>query len=172
MRDAVSRGFTGRSSWVVPGGAWLCRVCAWVYRDERVRRHPMVIRRNAGTARILPGAGARELLRAGLPQDVAVTVPRTGRKHLLPSAEWGRIFFDDVALPWSAGDAARLAVLEELRAAGAGEADLRRSTPPWPLLRDAGGRRAAVMASWTQLDPWRERLPWLEVALVVTRRSR
>ncbi|WP_051992197.1 hypothetical protein [Mobilicoccus pelagius] len=93
---------------------------------------------------------------------MALTVPRTGRKHLLPSAMWGRIFFDDVAIPWSSADAHRLRVVERLRAAGASEADLRRPSPLWPLLRSAGGAHTQVLSAWPLLDPWRDRLPWLE----------
>ena len=153
MADVVSRGFTGRSEWMNPAGTRLCRVCAWAYRDERVRRHPMVICRRPGEARLVDGAGARAELRRALPEDMALTVPRTGRKHLLPSAMWGRIFFDDVAIPWNTADAHRLRAVEHLRAAGASEADLRRPSPPWPLLRSAGGAHMQVLSTWPLLDP-------------------
>lgn len=169
--QVVSRGFTGRSEWALPAGGQLCRGCAWAFRDPRARR-PMVVDRASRRAEFLQGTGLRQVLASPICEQVAVTVPRTGRKHLLPSATWGRIFVDEVAIPWSGRDAARLEILEQLRRLGASETDLRAPVPPWPLLAEAGRDRAQILTAWHELAPWRERTPWLEVALVATRQGR
>lgn len=168
---AVSRRFTGASEWVDGRGNGLCAGCAWSYREPALRRLPHHITPTAIQA--VPAGYLLKLLQQPLPLDQALTVPLGGRKHLLPAAQWGRVTLDDAQIPWSSSDAARLGTVLRLRTAGATEHDLRRPTPPWPLLhRLDATERSPLMDDWASLDGWRSRTPlWLELAIIATRRN-
>lgn len=172
VRQVVSRSFTAASDWVHPTGAGLCARCTWAYREPALRRCPHHLTRSPARSRPLAADQLLEVLAHPLRPDETITVPQGGRKHLLPSASWGRIALDDAQIPWGSADAARLQTVAALRAAGTGEADLRQPTPPWPLLRrHPAGSRADLIATWSTLDPWRTRTLWLDLALIATRQA-
>lgn len=174
VRRVVSRSFTGRDHWTLPGRAGLCSACTWAYQEPALRKRAHIVLGHRQPAlHALDSPGLLEVLAREVDSQTAVTIPRSGRKHLLPSAQWGRVLLDDIALPWSRADAARLTVLEEIRALGASDADLRQSAPPWPLVQAAGpAQRLRLVQAWDKLRPWRNRSAYLEVALVATRRPR
>ncbi len=171
-RRVVSRSFTGRDHWAVPGGSGLCGACTWAYQELALRKQAhAVLARRRPTLHALDSPGLLEILSEEVGSRVAVTVPRSGRKHLLPAAQWGRVLLDDIALPWSRADAARLAVVDEIRQLGASDADLHQPAPPWPLIQAAGPtRRPRLVHAWDRLRAWRDRPAHLEVALIATRR--
>lgn len=174
VRRVVSRSFTGRDYWTLPGGAGLCSACTWAYQEPALRKRAHVVLGHRQPAlHALDSSGLLEVLAREVDSQTVVTVPRSGRKHLLPNAQWGRVLLDDIALPWSRADAARLTVLEEVRGLGASDTDLRQSAPPWPLVQTAGpAQRLQLVQAWDELRLWRNRPPHLEVALVATRRLR
>lgn len=174
VRRVVSRSFTGRDHWTLPGGAGLCSACTWAYREPALRKRAFVVLGHRQPAlHALDSPGLLEVLAREVDSQTAVAVPRSGRKHLLPGAQWGRVLLDDIALPWSRADATRLAVLEEIRRLGASDADLRLPAPPWPLVQAAGpARRARLVQAWDELRAWRLRPVYLEVAMIAARRPR
>lgn len=174
VRRVVSRSFTGRDHWTLPGGAGLCSACTWAYQEPALRKRAhIVLGRRQPVLHALDSPGMREVLARAVDSQTAVTVPRSGRKHLLPGAQWGRVLLDDIALPWSRADAARLAVLDEIRWLGASDADLRLPAPPWPLVQAAGpARRQRLVQAWDELRAWRLHPVYLEVAMIATRRPR
>src|SRR5439155_4570333 len=94
---------------------------------------------------------------------------RRGRKHVLPDARWGMITTSDTTVPWTAGDAHSLQVMQRLRAAGFGSRMLAAPAPAFGVLRRlAPGRRAEVIDDWQALRAWRDRPPWLHLGLRLT----
>ena len=174
VRRVVSRSFTGRDHWTLPGGAGLCSACTWAYQEPALRKRAhIVLGRRQPVLHALDSPGLLEALSSEVDSQTAVTLPRSGRKHLLPGAQWGRVLLDDIALPWSRADAARLTVLDEIRRLGASDADLRHPAPPWPLIHTVGpAHRPRLLQAWDELRAWRTRPAHLEVALIATRRPR
>ena len=174
VRRVVSRSFTGRDRWRLPGGCGLCSACTWAYQEPVLRKRAhIVLGRRQPVLHALDSPGLLEALAREVDSRAAVTVPRSGRKHLLPGAQWGRVLLDDIALPWSRADAARLTVLDEIRRLGASDADLRHPAPPWLLIHAVGqAHRPQLLQAWDELRAWRTRPAHLEVALIATRRPR
>ena len=174
VRHVVSRSFTGRDPWTTPCGSGLCSACTWAYRAPELRRSAhLVVCGQQPVLRPLDSSALFEALSQPVGPHIAVTVPRSGRKHLLPSARCGRVFLDDVALPWTRADAARLGVMNEVRLLGASDADLRQPAPPWPLIQAAGPKgQARLVQAWDELRGWRSQPAHLEAGLIATRRPR
>jgi hypothetical protein len=170
VADVVSSSFTGWDLWASAAGAGLCAVCAWGYRSPELRQAATwVTARPPGL--ILPAISVlATLLSLPLRDDVAVTVPlRPGRKHLLPSATWGRIFTGEAALSWTRHDADRLAALARLRGDGFSAKMLAARAPDFSVMRRLPpGRRYGAVGDWHELAAWRIRRPWLELAIRVT----
>ena len=182
-RRVVSEQFTAYDGWRSPSNVrGLCPPCTWALTAPALRQHPHQITRTPQADPIhntdLSSAGFRQLTRsdlAGLLEsplagDVAVIVPlRPGRKYLLPEAQWGTIATDATRLPWVAADADRLAALQRLRGAGFGSRLLAAPAPPWPVFsRLSPSAWPQVLADWEHLKPWRERTPWLDLAIYAT----
>jgi hypothetical protein len=166
----VSKTFTAWDGWADPGGQGVCHACAWAYRAPELRRLATCV---TASPRVIthPGPAAiAAALSEPLPPVVALVVPlRPGRKHLLPGARWGRVTTDDAQLSWTSADAGRLGALLRLRGSGFGSRMLARPAPDFAVLRRVlPDRRAAVLADWHELGPWRARPPWLSLALHVT----
>lgn len=173
VRQIVSRSFTARDGWLHPGGSGLCRACSWAYRELRLRQLPHIVQRTPLTLTALSPVTLSQALSRQIDDQVAITVPRSGRKHLLPSARWGLVLLEDIAVPWNHADAAHLYVVHDLRALGASDDDLRQPAPPWPLLRTAGPDRGSLLAGWSRLRQWREQRPaHLDIAVIATRNAR
>ena len=169
-REVVSRVFTAFDGWADPGGPTVCPTCAWGYREPALRSGAhLVTASGPGLKRVTP-AGILSILAAPLPGGAALVVPlRPGRKHLFPTAGWGRVTLDDLLLPWSAADCGRLEATTRLRDDGFGSRMLAAAAPAWPVLRKLPrGQWPRVLADWAALTPWRQRRPWLDLAIYAT----
>lgn len=168
-RGVVSRVFTAWDNWHDLAANGVCHACAWGYRHPPLRTAVHLVT-TAPTFRPLMAAQLHAVLSSPLPPAMAVIVPlRPGRKHLIPEAGWGRVTVDDARLPWSAGDADRLAAMTRLRQHGCGPRMLAEAAPPFGVIRRADPHtRAAMLADWDRLAPWRRNRQWLDVGLRAT----
>lgn len=160
-RDVLSANFGDwdRLAWRASGA--LCTPCAWGYQHRPLRTWP-----HDESGRLDPRRLSAAL--AGLGPTGYVCVPVGGKRHLAPYARPGLVSTDAGHLPWTGQDTTRLAVYTRLRAAGFGETALVERAPPWPLLTRVP-QRAAVLADWPLLDPWRHLPGYLDVAARATR---
>jgi hypothetical protein len=169
--EPVSGNFSGWDDWSRPGGR-VCVACSWGYREPALRLHPLLVSCAPLQATYPDPCCLLSLLQEPLPVTLALTVPlRPGRKHLLHSAEWGRIGTGDAVLSWSRADADRLGLVTRLRAAGFTGGMLKAAAPAYGVMRclsPAGQQR--VLADWSALLPWRTRRPWLDLAVRATSR--
>lgn len=171
-RAIISKTFSGFDDWAQPNGFGICEVCAWGHATAQLRLSAHLVTRTPAMLQALERADAHSVLLAG-PMDSgrALIVPlRPGRKHLLPSASWGRVTVDNAKLPWGAGDVARLHHLTDLRGRGFGSRMLTEPVPPFTVLRTLPREQwEATMHAWRQLDPWRSPdNPWLPLAVHLT----
>jgi len=171
-RHVISKQFTGFDGWADPSGCGLCAVCAWGYSTASLRSATHLVTRSPASMRQLSRVEVAGLLHSGtLETDLALVVPlRPGRKHILPSAVWGRVNVDDAQLSWTARDAGLLQLIARLRELGFGSRMLTAAAPPFPVMnRLDRSCWAEVLAAWGQLGPWRAPdNPWLTLALHVT----
>ncbi len=165
-RTVVSKTFTGFDGWADPSGPGLCPACTWAYRTPALRQVPHEVTTHP-SCRILTRARLRRLLAHPLPTTTAVVVPlRPGRKHLLATAQWGRVTTDDATLTWTCADTDRLAVMATLRAQGFGPRMLLAAAPAWPVLAKlAPHQRLLTQQQWPLLAPWRRARPWFDLAV-------
>ena len=166
----VSDRFTGWDSWADPSGTGLCPACAWAYREPQLRKSSSVVRRDPPGIEFVDLTGLRKALAAPVPAGVAVVATlNVGRKHVLPSAEFGRVCVDGVVISWSDEDVKRLAIMEELRRAGVSYLALAEPAPPWKVIAalPAAGR-ARLLELWDRLDPWRQARPWFDLGVSAT----
>lgn len=172
VRSAISKTFTGFEGWGDPGGTGLCGACAWAYTTPQLRAEPHLVTRQPVGLRRLQRTDIRAVLLTGaLDPCLALVVPlRPGRKHVVPTARWGRVTVDDAVLPWGDSDAARLGELIELRGRGFGSRMLTEPAPSYHVLRRLPPDQwQPTMRAWQQLAPWRAPdSPWLPLALHVT----
>ncbi len=172
VRSVVSKVFTGFDDWANPRGAGLCAVCAWGFSDKRLRAGPYMVTMSPATLTLLDRTGAGDrLVQGALRADHCLVVPlRPGRKHLLPTAAWGRVVVDDAHLPWSGRDAELLSLVVQLRGLGFGSRMIAEPAPPFSVLRSVESARWAwVLDAWSQLAEWRAPpSPWLALALHVS----
>lgn len=169
----VSRVFTGYDGWRDLYSPGLCPVCSWGYQALELRTFIHLVTADPPFLQQLDVTALGDLLTTPLGPDAAVVVPlRPGRKHLFPTAVWGRVTVDDAHLPWTAADAARLAAMQRLRYAGFGSRMLTEPAPPWPVLRRLpAGQWVQTLDDWRALDLWRLRRPWLDLAVRASRPS-
>lgn len=168
----VSTQFTGYDTWSRPDGRGLCPSCTWVYREKRLRARPHLITREPSSLIELTLPQLRAHLSAPLNADQALSAPlRAGRRHVLPTATWGRVCVDGTPIPWTPTDAALIEVVERLRGRGISWRAFSDPTPPWaPLSRLPGEDQAKTLSDWQELAPWRDptRALWLRLALLAT----
>ncbi len=184
----ISESFTGFEDWPF-GSRRLCVPCAWAY-SRPPRAIPAMVITTTTVTEHRRGVGLATLLTAGaLPNDHAVILPTTSRRHLLAAAEWGHLTTDGLTTTWDSAAASRLTDLATLRPLVATwvrsiatpewtgrqialhiDRTLLRDMPPYPLLatqsRDSWPR---FLAAWTALQPWRTLAPlWLAARFLVT----
>lgn len=168
---AVSKNFTGYDDWVTPGRPGTCAACTWAHTHEPLRQTPHLITTGRLVELDLPDV--RQVLTddEGLPPNVALTYPlRPGRKHLLPVATWGRATIDDMRLPWTSQDAARLQLVIQLRGQGFTGRSLSEPAPSYARLRKLSvDQWPSVIEAWRRLAVWRSRPGWLDLAVSTTR---
>ena len=165
-RTVVSKTFTGFDGWTDPSGRGLCPPCTWAYRTPALRQVPHEITTHP-TFQALTRPLLLAVLSHPLPTTTAVVVPlRPGRKHLLPTAQWGRVTTDDATLTWTTDDATRLAAMATLRTQGFGPRMLLAPAPAWLVLTKLNPRqRMLTQQHWAQLAPWRRARPWFDLAI-------
>lgn len=169
---AVSKTFTGYDGWRDVTGRGLCLVCSWGYTTPSLRLLPhKVTREPASLTQLSAAQAATWLLNGALTPGDALVVPlRPGRKHLMPSASWGRVTVDDAPLTWTTTDAELLHEILMLRRCGFGSRMLREPAPPFAVLSLLPAHRwSTVLQAWRRLTVWRSPdNPWLDLALHVT----
>ncbi len=161
----VSDKWTGWSDWRSAVRPALCAGCAWGYREPGHRQGGMLVT-CAPSVVALDAAGLARALSGAMAPDQAVVLPlHRGRKHVLPTAAWGRLNVDDAALPWTEGEARRLRVVIRLRQLGVSGAALSRPAAPFRVLTGlTAALRSELLQLWPELDPWRPATPWLAAA--------
>lgn len=157
----VSPKFNGWSE--LRDGAGLCASCGWAFASVS-KKDPMWISRKSAAAMTFEQIHDH-LLRPL--EGIALVVPLSGRKHLLPYAQWGTVRVDDINLPWRIGDMRRLQILNELRREGVPASALQETTPPWTWLRHRLHEAELRSEQWRQLQPWRG-TPYLLLAIKIT----
>jgi hypothetical protein len=151
-----------------PGPLVWCAPCAWGHRHLPLRTRPHLI--GPGQCTPLTAAGLAAVLAAPVDAATAVIVPLSRHKHLAPFATWGAVTTDDATLRWTRQDTRLLVVVARLRTVGVPAAALRHPDPPIDALaRLPVADRTEALCRWRELDPWRRRLPWLDVAVRATR---
>ena len=171
-RAAISKSFTGFDDWADPSGRGLCAGCAWGYSTPALRAVPHLITQSPAGMHLLSRSETGRLLGAGpLAVDRALVVPlRPGRKHILPTAAWGRVSVDDAQLAWTEREVRLLGVVVRLRELGFGSRMLAEPAAPYSVLSGLPAEaRAEVMDDWALLDAWRVPAgPWLPLAVHLT----
>ncbi len=171
-RAVISKTFTGFGGWIDPSGHGLCPACCWGYDTDALRLSPHLVEADPPHLTRLTKTQTGELLQQGcLGSGQALVVPlRAGRKHLVPTAAWGRVTTDNTQLPWGDSDARRLRIVARLRGLGFGTRMLAAPAPAYPTLRRLPATDwPQVISWWGELDPWRVAdSPWLALALHVT----
>lgn len=166
----VSDRFTGWDTWANPSGTGLCPACAWAYREPELRKSSSVVRREPPGIEFVDFTGLRQVLDAPVPSGVAVVVTLSvGRKHVLPSAVFGRVCVDGLVISWSGEDVERLAAMEALRLAGVSYLALAEPAPPWKVIAATpAAERGRLLTLWALLDPWRQARPWFDLGVTAT----
>lgn len=162
MSSVVSAKFTGFD--LLGAGDGLCQGCAWAFSTPARR---LVLSITATTATLLDTPSLFDsLLRPS--GSSAIVVPLSGRKHVLPYAQWGTVRVDDINLTWQPSDVQRLRIVAELRLMGAPATSLPGSAPParWLTSRHPTTWEA-IDRQWRQLNPWRP-TPHLDLAIKAT----
>lgn len=171
VRVAVSKKFTAWDTWADPNASSLCPACSWGYQTASLRADTLEV--TPASCRALTPSSLYDLLcRGPLRGDTLVSLPlRAGRRHVLPTAQFGRICLDGTNLTWSEGDTRRLRMVHQLRGVGVPWTAFTDPTPPWRALARSDDP-AGLLGSWEQLSPWRENGLWLQVALAATHPER
>lgn len=162
VASVVSAKFTGFDS--LGHGDGLCHVCAWAY-SASTRRLTLAISATAAT--VLDSVGLfDQLLRPTV--STALVVPLSGRKHVLPHAQWGTVRVDDINLVWRTSDITRLRTVAELRSRGVPPSTLEDPCPSWQWLRtQPEATWSATQQQWRSLTCWRA-TPYLQLVIKAT----
>lgn len=172
VRSVVSKQFTGFDGWANPSGQGVCFGCAWAYSTTELRAGAHLITRDPAALAPLDRAGVAARLRSGpIGAGEALVVPmRPGRKHLLPTAVWGRISIEDIDLVWGRQEMCRLGMVDQLRAMGFGSRMLTAPAPPFQVMKTLTTPQfRQALQAWGQLEPWRQAgNPWMALAVHVT----
>lgn len=99
---------------------WVCRSCAWAFRNPTLRRQPHILTPEGATA--VSCTVVRQLLLGGpIPGDMAISMPVGGQRLTVPYAAWGRLVSDYGQVSWSSVLTGALAAVTRLKTIGAGE---------------------------------------------------
>lgn len=137
------------------GGRWLCLPCAWAYRNIDLRRKPTMLT-SEGMTHPTATTLRETLLCKQIPASVAVIIPVSGKRVVLPRAQWGKVTFDGGAIEWTRRDYTILNTMVRLREHGVGERELLEPSPPIRLLMSTDpGTHGDLFAQWQTLDALR-----------------
>lgn len=165
----ISNRFTDFDAWPY-GSRRLCAVCAWAYSRRPTAQPAMVITANAVTeySTLTPIA---ELLAAGALIDTAsAVVPITRRRHILPTAQWAHLATDGLVVRWDDAAAKRLQSIRMLRLDfDVTWSELSNPAPPAKALKGRPPETwSALLAAWSELQPWRRIPPLWACARLLT----
>lgn len=170
LRTALSSNFTAWDN-LNTSADGLCPACCWSYNTPALRTQPVLVHRLHG-ALWVTGEQIAAALATPFTPDVALSAPVRGRKHLLPSAEWGAVSTDDGPLVWTREAAELTRTIGSLRVAGVREQEFSAPTPPARLVAEAASTSTEwlleIMRSWERIRPWTG-APHFEVAVHGTR---
>lgn len=121
LSDVASNKFTDWDRLLDTGkNALLCLSCAWAYTDLNNRLARLVITHDS----VLPlssAEGSSILFNTQQIQEISIVIPVSGKKHVLPYAEWGNLVHDHGFLPWSGALLNQVAATHYLRSVGVSE---------------------------------------------------
>lgn len=145
------------------GGRWLCEPCAWAYRSVPYRRSPAVVTvdgaDDGAVSKVMWAnrADLVQMLSRPIPSTMALSIPLSGKKIVLPTARWGMVATDTRVMRWTSRNHHQLQAALELRALGAGESALAEPSPPYFLLdKTELDQHARIKFLWDVLRPVRE----------------
>lgn len=143
----------------------VCRACAWAFTTRDARTYATLVT-DTGTARVVPFGELAGLLSRPVP--FALTVPVTGRKHLLPFATWGVVTADHGSVPWGHREARLARALTTLLDGGVPVStfDPVVGVPPVALVHGYG-----LFEAWDVMKAWHGS-PQYTIALLAARRRR
>jgi len=167
VRRVLSRNFSGFDDWARPALDGLCQACTWAYQTPLLRSVPHLVVRQPEMLTPLTRSELATLLTRPMTSDEALVVPlRPGRQHVVAGATWGGIATDHLVLTWTAEDVTRLGLVQNLRGLGCTLTALLQPAPPYQVVTRAGaGRWQELMDQWEQLQPWRSRETWMQLAM-------
>lgn len=167
----ITEKFTGFDAWPF-GTRRLCVACAWAYSHLPTAQPNMLITTTAVIRYTNVADLAAMLAAAALPDTHAVMVPTAGRRHILPTMQWGHLATDGLVIAWGAESARRLTGLAWLRTTvGATWPQLGNPAPPARLLtRQPSDHWARLVQAWASLQPWRTVPPLWAAARLLTNR--
>ena len=163
LHRIVSENFTDWDT-LPRGTRYACDTCCWGYLTPDLRTKCYLINKNDSTILPLTKAETRPHLITALPAHIALTVPLSGRKHLLPQAQWGYLSSDNGTILWDKEAAELMLDFCILREAGVTDEHLTGHTlPPRTVLTASG-----VYTAWERIKPWKSS-PYYDVVSRVSR---
>jgi len=169
IQEVVSSNFTGWEG-LAPEAQGLCESCSWSFRESRLRINAVLVHSELGAVWASRDQ-VTACLQVPLTEEVALSVPILGKKHLLPYSEWGTVVGDDGALPWREPEAKLTCVVVALRSFGVRESEMGEPVPPYRVVSDLLADTQAtldLMAKWEELRPW-QGTPQFAIAIRGTR---
>lgn len=168
VKVVVSDKFTGWADYTQHADPLWCVACTWAHTTSEVRTRGWRI----GGTRTVEANGPTLFTELDNPlsSHVAITVPLSRHKHILPSARWGVVTTDDRTLVWTATEVMRLRSVAWLRLHGFSEAALFETVPRFEqIARMSDAAVNLTMRHWGELAAWRTDPTYLKVACVATR---
>lgn len=161
------------------GGRWLCSACAWAYRSVPYRRTPSIItleETGNGVSGKVEWASKADLVQAlsqPTPSNVALSIPLSGKKMILPVARWGMVATDTKVFRWSPRNHRQLQAALELRRMGTGEPALADPSPPYYLFdKTDPAEHSRIRELWAVLKPVRDDKTMLPFIQNVSRKDK
>lgn len=112
------------------GLQWLCRTCAWAYKDATIRSHVYRIETGGAVVDLDWPDLVAEIRESQIPTTVAYCVPIGGKRIVLPRTRWGMLATDHGTVHWQAHHARTLCMVCDLRALGCTESALLSKSMP------------------------------------------
>lgn len=138
----------------VNGKRWLCVACAWAYRATGYRRAATLI--TPDHAHHPTWTQLRETLTRPIPHTVAIVVPLSGKRLVLPRAQWGRVAVDGATITWTPALRTQMLAATRLRTLGVIERALPEPSPPFAVLTSTPpDQHDTIRSLWRVLDPAR-----------------
>jgi len=169
FKEIISNNFTGWGA-INPSALGLCQSCTWGYRESQLRTRSVIVSSD-GDALFATPDYLRTLLSQSLSPSIAISIPYAGKKHLLPSAEWGMVMSDDGPLSWRSTEAELITILIKLRNFGVYESEFLEPAPPYRVVAALSfdtDHMIGLLDLWEQLRYWQNG-PHIKIAIRATR---